>query len=436
MNSCNMNKRLLIVLALGFSSGLPLAMLTGALQAWFSSSGLSIMTVGVVSLIGLPYSYRFLWSPILDRYTLFSVGRRRSWILFTQFILFSGFNAMAWFSPNTSAMPMMCLATMLAFFSATQDIAIDAHRTEYLPTAEHGLGASFAVLGYRIALLIAGGLSLVMASHVGWVLTYRFMGCLMLIGMFVTLISPEPIVAELKAQQSASLIQSFLKPAQSLFSRSGIIPFMFFIIFYKIGEAFTSSTSGIVIPFLIQGIGFPLDTIGYVNKVVGAAAAITGGLVSGMLLARWSLFRSLLLFGLLQAISVLFFLSLAIVGKNLVLLCIAVVCENFASGMSAVALVALFMRLVDRRYTATQFSMLVAFASLPRIFSGPIAAIIQSYVGWVGLYEIVFLWVLGFIPLLLMVSRPQKPCIFSTQQLNISDILKMNQSTQVQKIAH
>jgi PAT family beta-lactamase induction signal transducer AmpG len=403
-----MNKRLFIVFILGFSSGLPLALLTGALQAWFSSAGLSIMTVGMVSLIGLPYSYRFLWSPLLDRYTLFSIGRRRSWIIFTQFVLLCGFNAMALFSPETSAVTMMGLAALLAFFSATQDIAIDAQRTEYLPIEEHGLGASFAILGYRIALLIGGGLSLVMASHVGWSFTYRFISCLMLIGMFVTLISPEPAVAELESQQSRSLVEAFLKPAQSLFSRTGILSLILFIIFYKIAEAFTSSTSGIMIPFLIQGLGFSLNTIGYVNKVVGASAAILGGLTSGVLLLRWSLFRSLLFFGLLQAMSVLFFLSLSVLGKSLLLLCVAVVCENFASGMSAVALVALFMRLVDRRYTATQFSMLIAFASLPRIFSGPIAASIQSWIGWVGLYEIVFLMSLGFIPLLFLVSRRQK----------------------------
>jgi PAT family beta-lactamase induction signal transducer AmpG len=426
-----MNKRLLIVLMLGFSSGLPLALLTGALQAWFADSGLSLMTVGLLSLIGLPHGYRFLWAPLLDRYTLFSLGRRRSWMLITQVLLFLGFNAMAWFSPATSPATMAAIAIVLAFFSATQDVAVDAHRTEYLMHEEHALGASLAVLGYRLALLIAGGLSLVVAQYLGWAFTYRMMGCMMFLGVVAVLVSPEPSVSEATKNTPHSLLDSFLEPAKALFSRQGILPLLLFIVFYKLAEALTSTTSGIVIPFLIQGLGFPLDVIGYVNKVGGVASAICGGLVAGFLLMRWSLYRALFVFGLLQALSSLFFVALAMVGKNIALLCVAVTCENFAAGMSSVALVTLFMRIVDRRYTATQFSMLIAFSSLPRIFSGPLAAMGQALLGWTGLYEVAFILALGFVPLLLLVGHPRNKLVEDGDAIDICDVLKTKETRRI-----
>lgn len=407
-----MKKRLLIVFMLGFSSGMPLALLTGTLQAWFSSEGLSLMSVGFLSLIGLPYSYRFLWAPFLDRFSLCKLGRRRSWLLLTQLILFVGFNSMAWFSPRLDATYMMILGFFLAFTSATQDIAVDAQRTEYLPSAAHALGASLGILGYRCALLISGGLALVIASYWGWIWTYRLMGLGMLVGMVATLFSQEPVCDSSVSETKTSLFNAFFLPAKALFSQKKIGALLLFIMFYKVGEAFTASTSGIVLPFLIQGLGFPLDVIGYVNKMVGVVAAISGGLVSGLILLRWPLFRAMMLFGLLQAASILCFVALAFVGRNTLLLCIAVVAENFATGLCAVALVALFMRIVDKRYTATQFSLLMAFALLPRTFSGPIAAVIQQRVGWVGLYEIIFCLSLGFIPILLWMHRSPRETSF------------------------
>ena len=419
-----MNKRLLIIFMLGFSSGLPLALLTGTLQAWFSSDGLSLMSVGFLSLIGLPYSYRFLWAPFLDRFSLFKLGRRRSWLLVTQLVLLIGFNGMAWFSPKSDAIYMMALGFFLAFTSATQDIAADAQRTEYLPVEEHALGASLGILGYRCALLIAGGLSLVMASHWGWIWTYRVVGLGMLIGIIATLCSREPeCTASMVVSQGSSLLKAFILPAKALFLQKKMGALLLFIIFYKVGEAFTASTSGVVLPFLIQGLGFSLDLIGYVNKMVGVVAAILGGIVSGIVLLRWPLFRAMMLFGLLQAASILCFVALAVVGRNTCLLCFAVVIENFATGLCAVALVALFMRIVDNRYTATQFSLLMAFALLPRTFSGPIAAVIQQSVGWVGLYEIVFCLSLAFIPILLWMYRPQLPRVDFTS--NIDDALRL-----------
>jgi len=166
-----MNKRLFIVFILGFSSGLPMALISSTLQAWYAYSGMSVMTTGALSLISLPYAYRIFWGPILDRYSLCNLGKRRSWILAMQVLLLIGFNVMAWFTPEQYPKFLAFLALILACFSATQDVAIDAQRAEYLPISEHGLGASYAVFGYRLALLLSGGLALVMADQLGWPFT-------------------------------------------------------------------------------------------------------------------------------------------------------------------------------------------------------------------------------------------------------------------------
>ncbi|MDI9817793.1 MULTISPECIES: MFS transporter [unclassified Legionella] len=400
-----MSKRLLIVFLLGFSSGLPLALISSTLQAWFADVGMSILATGMLSLISLPYVYRIIWGPLLDCYSLLPIGRRRSWIVVMQLALLIGFNALAWFSPQTAPEIMALIAFFLACFSATQDVAIDAYRVEYLPATEYGLGASLAVFGYRLALLVAGGLALIIAKHMGWVFTYRLMGTLMLIGVIATLWSNEP---EAPLQTKGSFVESFIAPVKELFARRGILPLLVFIVFYKLGEAFTATTSGIVIPFLIQGVGFSLDTIGYVNKMIGISSILLGGLSAGLILMHCSLFNALLAFGLLQAATNLLFVLLAITGKNLTLFAIAVVCDNFAAGMGSTALVALFMRLVNKSYTGTQFSLLVAISTLPRIFSGPLAAMLQMGLGWVGLYQLSFILALGFIPFLILIKEQTK----------------------------
>lgn len=397
----SMHKRLIIVFILGFSSGLPLSLLTSTLQAWFSDSGISIMVIGMLSLIGLPYIYRILWGPLLDRYSLTRLGKRRSWILATQFILLTGFNLIAWFSPESTPNIMAVIAFFLACMSATQDMAIEAHRTEYLPLSEHGLGASIATFGYRLGLLVSGSFALILAQYAGWTLTYKVMGFLLAIGMLAVWFSEEPSLQT----KPVSLVDSYLLPLKELLTRAGFIPLVFFILFYKAGEAFTTTTSGIVMPFLIQGIGFSLATIGYINKLVGVIALLIGGLIAGFILIRWSVVRALMWFGLMQAATNTLFVLLAISGKNIVIFALAVILDNFAAGMATTALVAFFMGIVDRRFTATQFSILAAISTIPRVFSGPVAALLQSWVGWVGLYQISVVLALLYIPFLMSINR-------------------------------
>jgi MFS transporter, PAT family, beta-lactamase induction signal transducer AmpG len=398
-----MNKRLFIVLTLGFSSGLPMALITSTLQAWYAYSGLSVLATGALSLVGLPYVYRMFWGPILDRYSLLNMGKRRSWIFVMQILLLIGFNVMAWFTPEHHPRLLAFLALILACFSATQDVAIDAHRAEYLPLKEHALGASLAVFGYRLALLFSGGFALIIAEHWGWACTYRFMGFIMILGMIAVWISKEPELSSSNDKNNTAFL--FIAPIKELLSRPGIVSLLLFIFCYKLGEAFTTSTSGIVMPFLIQGLGFSLDTIGYINKILGITSVLAGGLMAGIILLRYSLYCSLFCFGLLQALTNILFVILAIVGKNTLLLAGAVFFDNFAAGMGSTALVALFMRLVNTQYTGTQFSILVAVSTLPRIFSGPIAASIQMSIGWVGLYELSVISALAFIPFLLQIKQ-------------------------------
>lgn len=386
---------------LGFSSGLPLALLTSTLQAWYASSGMSVLATGALSLISLPYAYRIFWGPIVDSYSLNRLGRRRSWILSMQILLLLGFNLMAWFTPDQYPKLLAFIALVLACCSATQDIAIDAHRAEYLPTKHHALGASFAVFGYRLALLVSGGLALIMADKLGWAYTYRCMGFVMALGIAAVIWSKEPAVA---LHETKNLSQSFFEPVRDFLSRPRITALLLFIFFYKLGEAFTTTTSGIVMPFLIQGLGFSLDTIGYINKMLGIASILAGGLVSGFILIRCTLYSSLLCFGILQACTNILFVLLAMTGKNILLLSVAVFSDNFAAGMGSTALVALFMRLVNKRFTGTQFSMLVALSTLPRIISGPVAATIEMSIGWVGLYQLSVVCALLFIPFLLLIK--------------------------------
>lgn len=409
-----MNKRLFIVLILGFSSGLPLALISNTLQAWFAYSGMSVIATGSLSLISLPYAYRIFWAPLLDRYSLFNIGKRRSWILSMQFLLLLGFNLMAWLNPEQHPKLMTFLALTLACFSATQDIAIDAHRTEYLPDNEHALGASLAVFGYRIALLFSGGLALVMAQKLGWAFTYRFMGLMMLPAILAIFWSQEPSIP---STEKTNFTLAFITPIKELLGRPGIISLLCFIFCYKLGEAFTTTTSGIVMPFLIQGLGFSLETIGYINKMLGVGSILLGGLCAGFLLLHYSLYRSLFLFGLLQAVTNFLFVVLAMVGKNISLLATAVFFDNFVAGMGSTALVALFMRLVNKHYTGTQFSILVALSTLPRIFSGPVAATIQMSIGWVGLYQLSVLLALVFIPFLITIKEQIKENLQNSEKV-------------------
>ena len=388
--------RLLIVFLLGFSSGLPYCLIGSTLQAWFATDGQTIFATASLSLLGFPYIFRFLWAPLLDRFSISALGRRRTWILMTQIGLILGFFGMSFFSPRSFPVLFISIAFLLAILSATQDGAIDSQRIEYLPDNYHPLGAALSSTAYRLGILLSGGYALIMAESFGWGFTYRTMAMFMLVGIVATIISQEPNSTSTSAH--GGLHKSYKETLGSIFAIHGIFIILGFIFFYKLGEVFTSGISGIVMPFLINELKFSLSTIGYINKVLGTLALIFGGVAAGFAALRYSLLSLLMVFGLLQALTNCIFVILAWSGPSIFWFSTAVISDNFATGMGSTALVALLMRVVDRNFTATQFSLLVAFATLPRILSGPLGAWMQYYLGWAGMFQASVVLALIFIP--------------------------------------
>jgi PAT family beta-lactamase induction signal transducer AmpG len=383
-----MKRRFFVLFLLGFSSGLPLCLIGSTLQAWFSVDSMSILAVSMLGLLGQPYLFKFLWSPFMDRFTIGHSERRRGWIYLLQITLILTLLLLSFLSPEQHPLWMSTIALFIAFCSASQDTVLDAYRTEMLPTNERGLGTAFFVAGYRGAILISGGLALVLAQYCGWTFTYQCMASLMLIGVLGNYFSPKLPKIDLKILEKNSV--SLLPALKTLFAQEKAWFFVVFIILYKLGEAFTSTSSSLTIPFFIQGLHFDLATVGIINKVGGIVAAISGGIIAGIILLRVSLFRALLMFGIGQTISVLMFLLLAYVGQNLPLFITAVVIDNLVAGMSTTALLTLIMGLCNRRFTATHFAFLSAIAAFPRIVAGPIGGLLQSVMGWKGLYALVF----------------------------------------------
>ncbi|OGV28133.1 MAG: hypothetical protein A3F18_04360 [Legionellales bacterium RIFCSPHIGHO2_12_FULL_37_14] len=394
-------QRLFVVFILGFASGLPFSVLGPTLQAWFADANLSVMQVSLVSLIGLPYTYRMFFAPLVDRYAFFGLKRRRAWMISMQLLLGLGIFSLAFLEPNNSFKMMLVFAFLLSVFSALLDAAIDAQRIEYLPQEDYALGAALAVLGYRIAMLIGSGLILVFAYYHGFSEAFKVMALLVLVGLTTAFFSQEPTVAA----EAPTGFTAWVGPFRDLLSKKNILWLFGFVFLYKLGEAFTTTTSGIVMPFLRQELQFSIKTIGYVNKVMGISALLAGGLVTGLILRKCSLYKSLLYIGIAQAGSNLLFLALAIYGKVLWMFLLAVFVDNLVAGMGATALVALLMQVVDTKYTATQFSILVGISSLPRILSGPFGAYIQGQVGWVNLFAFACILALLFIPVLIKVKE-------------------------------
>jgi PAT family beta-lactamase induction signal transducer AmpG len=373
-------RQLQVTLYLGFFSGLPIALCGSTLQAWFTVAGINIVAIGMLTLVGQPYVYKFLWAPLLDRYLLPWGGRRRGWILLTQVALALVIAGMAFLNPAHQSGALALLALLIALFSATQDIAIDAYRTDLLNPSERGVGAAMVTIGYRIAMWVSGGVALILAAKLGWHFTYLLMAALMLLGIGVTLWSPEPIY---NARPPKTLQASIIEPFREFWSRNGKLALLLFIIFYKLTDAFALTLST---TFFIRGIGFSLVEVGMAYKTIGIFAGLLGSLIGGILMIRLGVYRSLWYFGILQGASNLMFVWLAMVGKSLSLLVSVVFVESFCSGLGTVALVAFLMSLCDHRYTATQFALFSAISAIGRVFVGPLAGIMQEHWGWVTFY--------------------------------------------------
>ncbi len=370
------NRRLRAVLLLGFSSGLPLALCGATLQAWMAAEGVSIKTIGLLTLVGIPYTWKFVWAPFMDRFVMPFLGRRRVWMLVTQLILAGLILLMGSLSVRERPLLVALTALALAFVSASQDIVIDAYRTDVMPAAERGLGAGLTVLGSRLAMLSSGAMALMLASVWGWPATYGLMAALMGVGLYATLSAPEPA---LQSVHPLTLRDAVVLPLQEFLARPQAWAFLGLIVLYKLGDAFAGS---LTTAFLIQGVGFGIAEVGAVNKGVGLFATIGGAILGGGLMVRWGLYRSLLWFGVLQGVSALSFVWLAGAGHRFELMVLAVFLENLTSGMGTAAFTALLMALCNTRFSATQFALLSALSAMGRVYVGPLSGILVASLGW------------------------------------------------------
>ena len=480
--------RLLVVAMLGFASGLPLALTGQALQAWLSQDGVDIATIGFLSLVGLPYTFKFLWAPLMDRFELWpALGRRRGWLVLTQLGLAGALWALAATSPTGALQAFALLAVAVAFISASQDVVIDAYRTDLLAPAERGLGASLNVLGYRLAMILSGGVALIwtdaaQGSGWSWPQVYRLMAWIMagaavlsavalprlaltvddaadkthprsrarndligfaavlaavVLGYLATLHAFTPLArallgpwlaggtlaATLQARWIDLLalamglaftlplaafaarrarFDTLLGGMRSYFSQPGAAAFLLFIVFYKLGDAFAGA---LMTPFLLKAMAFASAEVGVANKIIGLWLTLGGALLGGLLMLRLGLWRALMLFGVLQAASNLGFWWLAVHGKGslpgLLIpafdwgfvsltqatpvdggLLMVIAFENLSGGMGTAAFLAFLMSLTQQRFTATQFAMLSAFASIGRVWVGPLAGVLAESIGW------------------------------------------------------
>ncbi len=372
------SRRVAPLLALGFASGLPLALTGGTLQAWATVEQVSLQQIGFLTLVGTAYTLKFLWAPLVDRYAPPWLGRRRGWMVLMQVLLALGILAMGWLSPGQNLLPLALIAVFVAFCSATQDIAFDAYRSDVLHKDERGAGAALSVLGYRLAMLVSGGLALILADQwLGWGATYMLMGGLMLLAALASFWAPEP---EVPAQTPRSLTQAVIEPFNEFFSRPEAVTVLVLIVLYKLGDAFAGALST---TFLIRAAGYTATEVGTVNKLLGLAATIVGALAGGALMAWLGLYRSLLLFGVLQAISNLGFWLISVGPHSIWLMAAGVGIENLCGGMGTAAFVALLMGLCNQQFSATQFALLSALSAVGRTYlAGPLTPPLVQYAGW------------------------------------------------------
>jgi MFS transporter, PAT family, beta-lactamase induction signal transducer AmpG len=369
---------MLIALAMGFSSGLPLLLTGSTLQAWLKESGVSLTTIGLSAFIGLPYTLKFLWAPIFDRYVL-PLGRRRGWLLVTQILLTAAIIALAFAQPKSQLAALALVSLLITFFSASQDIVIDAYRRESLTNDELSFGSALAVNGYRVGMLAASGGALILADATSFQTAYLVMAAAMAVGILTTLLSPEPTPG---GATPKTLQEAVVKPFVEFFRRDGAITTLAFLLLYKLGD---NMAGAITTPFYLD-LGFTKTEIGTVVKLWGFWATIVGGTVGGLLVLKIGLPRALLWFGVGQIASTFGFVLLAKIGHSVPALAAVVAFENLTAGMGMAAFVGLMGALTDRRFTATQYALLSSLMGVPRvIFAAPTGAM-ATVMGWQGFF--------------------------------------------------
>ncbi len=378
------SRRIWILLFLGFASGLPLALTTSTLSAWYTETGMSLTSIGMLTLVGQPYIYKFLWAPLMDRFDILGLGRRRSWMIATQIPLALFLFTMSRLNPPDHPILLPILALLVAFFSASQDTAISGYLTEAPKPEERGLAVSFYNTTYRLALIFAGALALIMAQYFGWHLTYLTMAITMLLTIIASYFTPEPDIKS----PPLTLSETFIQPFYELFKRFGtktLALILIIAILYKLTDAFALSLSS---AFFLRELHYSLLEVGSINKIFGVIFSILGGLAAGLLMKYMRLFTALIVFGLIQSFVNLAFIWLYLDTHTAAHLAIAICVDSFGSGLGSIAFTAMLMSFCNKKFAGTQFALFSAITALGRVYTGPAAAFTVEKWGWVNFFTI------------------------------------------------
>lgn len=377
-----LNRRMLICVFTGFTSGLPLYVLFQLVPGWLRVEGVGLAEIGFFALVQFPYTWKFLWSPVMDRFTLPFLGHRRGWMLVTQVALLISISVMGFIKPDLNLWTVAYLSAAIAFFSASQDIVLDAYRRELLPDVELGLGNSIHVQAYRLSGLVPGALGFILADHFDWSIVFIIIGMFMLVGIVLTLVINEAIADPTPPK---TMRDAVIEPFRDFISRSGLAPALMvlaFLFFYKLGD---NMATALQTPFFID-VGFTLTQIGAIAKTAGLIAAITGGMVGGLVMVKLPINRALWLFGVVQIVSILGFALLSEIGTNPWMLGVVVAFEYLGVGLGSAALIAFMARTTNPAFAATQLALFTALASVPRVFANATTGVIVEQVGWTNFF--------------------------------------------------
>ncbi|WP_224244394.1 AmpG family muropeptide MFS transporter [Hyalangium gracile] len=389
------NPRARLMLALGFSSGLPLYLVGSTLRAWMTNEGISLAKIGLFGLVGTAYACKFAWSPLMDRYFPPFLGRRRGWMLVTQVLLALGLFAMGQVNPRTDAVLMAAFAALVAFFSASQDIAADAYRTELLEEtdADRAFGITTFTLGYRIGMVFAMAVALILSDVIGWKGSYTVMAALMSVGIIATLRAPEPKVERPPHTWASAVVHPFLdffrrysrerpaalNPVLGFLQRYWLaLVILLFLMLFRVGDGFMSQMNT---TFILKQ-GFTNSEVGVIQKGVGMTGAILGALTGGLLVATLGVRRGLFLFGTAQALTNLLYVGLGMVGKNSLFLALTVGLDNFSGGMGGATITVFSTALCSKKFSITQYALLSSLAAVPMQVLGASSGILVESVGW------------------------------------------------------
>lgn len=395
LRSALMNRRLLVVMLHGFAAGIPFTLLTDVLQSWLTVEKVSIATIGLFAYVQTPYAWKFVWAPLLDRYRLPILGRRRGWIFLFQLLLLASIGVMGLSNPASSLKLTAATALLVAFFSASHDIVVDAYRADVLLHDERGPGSSYYVIFYRLAAFFAGGIALILADYLSWRFVYALMSVTMLVGVLATLIAPEP---PMETRPPTSLWQASWLPFREFFKRPAAIQVLVFVLIYKIDA---NMAQALMSTFFLQT-GFTLTEVGAIRKTASIVGSLAGTAVGGVVMVKLGMRRSLWVFGLLQGIVGICFVAMTYLGRNQTMLAVTVFSEFFFSGMGTAAYAAFFLAICDRRYSATQYALLTSLMAQSRILVSGGMGYLQEAVGW-RTYFIIS--ILAMIPGLLLLTR-------------------------------